>query len=135
MSDPKRYWRTPPELYAALDAEFHFDFDPCPWPKPEGYNSLLVPWGTSNYVNPPFHKHDGVNGKGPTAFVHKAIAEQKLGRSTVLVLPVQSYVMLLAARGAEIRSLGRVRWREVESGEPMLGPSPICAFVLRGDPV
>ena len=38
------------------------------------------------------------------------------------------------AAGAEIRSLGRVRWREVESGEPMPGPSPICAFVLRGDP-
>lgn len=140
-----RYWRTPPELYTALDSEFHFDFDPCPCPKPEGYDSLQVPWGKSNYVNPPFRPHDGFRdgpqqailpeasmGVGPTAWVHKAIAEHKQGRGSVLVLPVQSYVMLLAAAGAEIRSLGRVRWREVDTGEPMKGPSPICAFILRG---
>jgi len=130
---PARYWRTPPALYAKLDAEFGpFDFDPCPYPRPEGFDSLTIPWGACNYINPPFRPHDGVNGKGPTAFVHKAIAEAKEGRSSVLVLPVQSYVMLLAAAGAEIRSLGRVRWLEVETGEPMKGPSPICAFILKG---
>ena len=129
---PPRYWRTPPELYAALDAEFHFDFDPCPYPLPEGFNGLEVPWGRSSYVNPPFRPHDGLGGKGPTAFVHKAIEEHRQGRGSVLVLPVQSYVMLLAAEGAEIRSLGRVRWREVETGAPMKGPSPICAFIFRG---
>ena len=25
--DPRQEWRTPPELFAALDAEFHFDID------------------------------------------------------------------------------------------------------------
>ena len=44
-----------------------------------------------------------------------------------------NYVMLLAAAGAEIRSLGRVRWLEVETGEPMKGQSPICAFILKGE--
>ena len=131
-AENKRYWRTPPDLYERLNAEFGFDFDPCPCPKPEGYDSLQIQWGAMNYVNPPFRPHDGVNGKGPTAFVHKAIAEHKAGRGSVLVLPVQSYVMLLAAAGAEIRALGRVRWQEAETGEPMPGPSPICAFILRG---
>src|SRR5574341_1877164 len=28
--DGKHYWLTPPDLYARLDAEHHFDFDPCP---------------------------------------------------------------------------------------------------------
>lgn len=137
MSTNRRYWLTPPDLYAALDAEFGpFDFDPCPHPVPEGFNGLVAPWGQSNYVNPPFRRHDSVDGKhGPTAFAHRAIAEHREhGRGSVLVLPVQSYVMHLAAAGAEIRSLGRVRWLDVETGEPCTGPSPICAFILRGRP-
>lgn len=129
----KRYWLTPPDLYARLSAEFGpFDFDPCPHPVPEGFNGLRVPWGENSYVNPPFRRHDGVDGQGPTAFVHKAIAEHREhGRGSVLVLPCQSYVMRLAAAGAEIRSMGWVRWLEAETGEPMPGPSPICAFILR----
>ncbi len=123
----KRHWLTPPELYARLDAEFHFDFDPCPYPCPTSYDGTAVEWGRCNYVNPPFRAQDG----SPTAFARKAIQEAKLGKTSVLLLPVQSYVMLLVAAGAEIRSMGRVRWLEVESKEPMKGPSPICAFVLR----
>ena len=129
-----QYWKTPPEIYAALHGEFNFDFDPCPCPRPEGYDSLLLPWGVSNFVNPPFRKHDGVNGKGPTAFVRKAIAEQAEGKSSVLILPVQSYVNLLLEAGAQCRSLGRVRWREAMTGQPCKSPSPICCFVLPGKP-
>ena len=130
----KRYWLTPPDVYAALAREYGpFDFDPCPYPLPEGFNGLEVPWGSMSYVNPPFRKHDGLDGKGPTAFVHKAIAEAKEGRGSVLVLPVQSYVMHLAAAGAEIKSLGRVKWLETETQEPVGSPSPICAFILKGE--
>jgi len=130
-----RYWLTPPEIYAALNREYGpFDFDPCPCPRPDDYNSLLVPWGRRNFVNPPFHQHDGVDGQGPTAFVRRAIAERKLGKTSVLLLPVQSYVNLLVEAGAELRSLGRVRWREAITGKPMTGPSPICCFILRGKP-
>ena len=128
----ERYWLTPPEMYAALDKEFAFDFDPCPCPRQDGYDSLSLPWGRSNYVNPPFRRHDGVGGHGPTAFARKAIAEHRLGRGSVIVLPVQSYVMLLAEAGAEIRSMGRVRWREAITGLPCKNPSPVCAFILRG---
>lgn len=129
----RRYWITPPDLYARLDAELGpFDFDPCPCPRPDGFNGLEVPWKRMSYVNPPFRRQDGIDGKGPTAFVHKAIAEHEQGRGSVLVLPVQSYVMLLAAAGAEIRSLGRVRWLDTETREPCSSPSPICAFILRG---
>ena len=39
-ADGKHYWLTPPELYAQLDAEFHFDFDPCPYPKPADFDGL-----------------------------------------------------------------------------------------------
>lgn len=127
-----KFWLFPQDLYRQLDEEFHFDFDPCPCPRPEGYNSLLVPWGKSNFVNPPFRRHDGVDGCGPTAFVRKAIAEASEGKTSVLVLPVQSYVNLLLEAGAELSSLGRVKWKSADTGESMPGPSPICKFVLRG---
>jgi len=126
-----RYWITPPNMYRDLNAEFRFDFDSCPCPRPEGYDSLQIPWGRSNYVNPPFRKADGVNGMGPMAFVHKAIAEAKLGRTSVLTLPAQSYIMHALEAGAELRSLGRVRWLEADTREPCKSPSPIIAIILR----
>lgn len=126
-----RYWLTPNGIYTKLDEEFHFDFDPCPYPKPEGYNSLIVEWGKSNYVNPPFRKTEG-NIDGPTAFVRKAIEEQQNGNASVLTLPIPSYVNLMLNAGAEVRSLGRVRWLEVETKEPWKAPVPIACFILRG---
>lgn len=128
----KNYWMTPPELYKQLNEEFNFDFDPCPYPKPELFNGLEVDWGNSNYVNPPFRKADG-NGKGPTAFIRKAIEESKNGKTSVILVPVQSYVNLLLEAGAELRSMGRVRWLHTQSKEPCKDPSPICCFVLKGN--
>lgn len=126
-----KYWLTPKGIYERLNEEFHFDFDPCPYPKPDGYCGLNVEWGNSNYVNPPFRKTDG-NSVGPTAFVRKAIAEQQKGKSSVLLIPAQSYVNLLLEAGAEVRSMGRVKWLEVETGEPCKSPSPITCFILKG---
>jgi len=126
-----RYWLTPPDLYAKLDAEFRFDFDPCPHPRPDGYNSLLVPWGNMNYCNPPFRKTDG-NTHGPTDFVRKAIAEQASGKSSVLILPAQSYINLLLEAGAELRSAGRTKFIEVDTRKPLPGPSPTILAILRG---
>mgnify|MGYP003152527275 FL=1 len=125
-----KYWLTPPDIYQALDNEFHFGHDPCPYPRVPGFNSLELPWGTMNYCNPPFRKADG-NDHGPTAFVRKAIAEKQKGNSTVLLLPVQSYVNLLLEAGAELRSAGRTRFLEVDSKEPLPGPSPTFVAVLR----
>ena len=127
----ERYWLTPKDVYEPLDREFGFDFDPAPYPKPDDFNGLLVPWGKVNFVNPPFRRKDGVDGQGPTAFVRKAIAEQAKGKTTVLLLPVQSYVNLLLEAGAELRSAGRVRWLEVATGEPCPSPSPTLCAVLR----
>jgi hypothetical protein len=128
----EKFWLTPPDMYERLNAEHTFDFDPCPCPRPEGYDSLIIPWGMRNYANPPFHRDDGVNGKGPTAFVRKAIAEQQLGKATVLTLPAQLYITLLLEAGAELSSLGRVKWIHADTGEPCKSPSPIIKAVLRG---
>jgi hypothetical protein len=128
-----RYWLTPPDVYEKLNDEFKFDFDPCPNPVPPGFDGLTAPWGQSNFINPPFRKKDSLSGNdGPTAFVHRAIGESLMGKGSVLILPVQSYVMLLVAAGAEIRPTGRVRWLEVDSKKPTAQPSPICTFILPG---
>jgi len=126
-----RFWLTPPQIYKELDREFQFDFDPCPFPRLENYNSLEVPWGKSNYVNPPFNLKDGPYG-GPTAFARKAIDENQRGNGSVLVLPVRNYVNLLLKAGAEARPMGRIRWLECETGKEWKSPSPICAFILKG---
>lgn len=126
----KNDWLTPPDLYQKLNDEFHFDFDPCPFPKPEEWNALTSEWGQVNYLNPPFRKADG-GGYGPTAFVRKAIEQHTLGKTVVLTLPVQSYVNLLLEAGAEIRSLGRVRWLNTQTKQPCKDPSPIAAFILK----
>ena len=88
--DGKHYWITPPHLYAELDAQYHFDFDPCPHPKPQDFDGLTCEWGKSNYVNPPFGSiiHQGKK-KGPTAWARKAIAEQKKGKRVEMVFLVR----------------------------------------------
>lgn len=135
--DGKHYWLTPPELYAKLDAEFHFDFDPCPHPKPNNFDGLTAPWGKSNYVNPPFGSvlHEG-RKKGVTAWIRKAIAERRKGNLTVLVYPVDKWVFMILEEilgdHREIRNLGDIKWRAIEDGTPGRGTGRhIACFIFR----
>lgn len=125
----KHYWLTPPDILKKLDDEFHFDFDPCPYPRPEGFNGLEIAWGNSNYVNPPFV---GGPGNGPTAWTRKAIAELEKGKSTVMVFPVDKWILRLSDVASEIRNLGDIRWRAIEDGSPGKGIGRWTAcFILR----
>lgn len=140
--DGKHYWLTPPELYAELDAEFHFDFDPCPYPKPAGFDGLTCEWGQSNYVNPPFGSilHQGPGDKkpkkkGPTAWMRKAIEEHKKGKTVVIVYPVDKWVLMMTevCGASNIRNLYDIKWRAVEDGSEGKGTGRhIAAFILRG---
>jgi hypothetical protein len=135
-ADGKHYWLTPPILYAELYAEFHFDFDPCPYPLPPGFDGLTCEWGKSNYVNPPFGSiiHQG-RKKGPTAWVRKAIEENQKGKRVVLVYPIDKWVLMLLKEilgpHAQVRNLGDVRWYSIEDGKPGKGTGRhIAAFIL-----
>lgn len=118
-SSGRRFWLTPPDLFNKLNSEFHFTFDACPFPAPEGVNLLTMPWGQVNFVNPPFSRKDGGEFGGPTAFVKKAISESGTGKKSVLLLPIPHYVALLLRAKAEIRTVGRVRWVEVSTGRQL----------------
>jgi hypothetical protein len=131
--DGKHYWLTPPEIYNELDRQMHFDFDPCPYPLPDGFDGLTAEWGQSNYVNPPFGSiiHEG-RKKGMTAWVRKAIAEHAKGKSVTIVYPLDKWVLMLIKAGAEITNLGDVRWLATEDGTPGKGTGRhIACFVLR----
>ena len=96
VGGPSKFWVIPPEIYEPLKQEFRFNFDPCPFPKPDNFDGLAADWGTSNWVNPLF-------GQGITAWVRKAIAEQTRGKTSVVILPLDNWVKLFLDAGAEIQ--------------------------------
>jgi phage N-6-adenine-methyltransferase len=149
-------WRTPPELFAALDAEFRFTLDAaatranalCPLylgpdHAPEYRDALTTDWwigrsGEAAYCNPPYSR--GLQGK----FIAKAALEAHKGAGGLLTV-----VMLIPARpdtkafhahiwdaekhqpreGVEVRFLkGRLKF----SGAKDAAPFPSMVVVFRG---
>lgn len=132
--DGKHYWLTPPELMKQLQNEFNFDFDACPFPKPDDFNGLECEWGKSNYVNPPFGSIIDEKGKkrGPTAWVKKAILEKNKGKKVILVYPVPKWILMLIKESEEIRNLGDVKWCAIEDESAGQGIGQhIAMFVLK----
>ena len=130
--EKREFWITPPELYKRLDDEFHFDFDPCPYPF-SGVDGTEIEWGNTTYLNPPFRKSDGHFDKGPTAFIRKAIEENKKGKTVVITINTNAFINMLIEAGAEMRSLGRVKWLDGKTNEPWKSPSNTTLFILRSE--
>ena len=105
------HWETPDWLYNKLDAEFNFDFDPCPLNAE--FNGLNVEWGRSNFINPPY------NRIYKPKFIQKAFDEWKKGKTCVLLIPSatgtkQFHELILPY--AEIRFLkGRIAFKGYDS--------------------
>ena len=78
-------WATPKDFYDKLNAEFNFDFDPCPYSESEPlFDGLSCEWGLRNYVNPPYSR------KLKEAFILKAIEESHKNKLVVMLLPVST---------------------------------------------
>ena len=83
----KNEWKTPKSLYDKLNKEFDFEFDPCPLCYDEitpDKDGLLIPWGKSNFINPPYSR------ALKEGFIKRAIAESKKGSVCVMLLPVST---------------------------------------------
>ena len=140
-SDGKHYWLTPKDVYRELDDEFGFDFDPCPYPKPDDFDGLTCEWGQVNYVNPPFGyiMHQGPDDKkpkkkGPTAWMRKAILEHQKGKTVVFVYPVDKWLLMISEviGVSDIRNLGDIKWCATEDGSQGKGTGRhITAFVMK----
>lgn len=153
--DGKHYWLTPIEPFMEWKREFGFNFDPCPNhdnPLPgmpilaKDYDGLLMPWGTSNYINPPFGSilHKGPDDKkakkkGPTAWVRRTILIHKESNAGMFyVFPIDKWVLMFmremafVTEMAEVRNLGDIKWEAVEDRSAGKGTGRhIAAFILK----
>ncbi len=115
-------WATPAAVYDALNAEFRFNFDPCPLDgKDDGLSPLFCPWqGRRVFCNPPYGPRLGDWVKrGPEAEV------------AVFLIPARTdtrwfhqYVLPFAS---EIRFLrGRLKFGDAKNSAPF--PSMVVVF-------
>ena len=121
-------WATPPDFYDKLNAEFCFDFDPCPLNegeiKPE-QDGLLINWGKSNFINPPYSQ------KLKEAFIDKAIDVAANGCVCVMLLPVSTSTKVfhdkILPNASEIRFVrGRIKFLGVNTkGEFVSDKTPM----------
>jgi hypothetical protein len=128
------YILMPPELHRLLKAVYHFsDLDPCPWPRPPGFDGLLIEWLDRTFINPPFTRKWGRK----TAFIRKAIEESQTGKVIFGIISSTgghaiNLLLNADAKLARIGHKGRVAWIGISTGKPTKGPSPTLFFILDG---
>jgi hypothetical protein len=112
---------TPLDRLAELKRVFRINFDACPFPRPEGFDGLTVPWGSRTYVNCMFNED-------VSQFVKKAIAEYRLGKLIVFVLPLcaMGAIARLLCAGASVYDLDIPAWRSIRDGVST-NPAPATA--------
>lgn len=66
-----------------------------------------------------------------TAWVRKAIDENKKGKRVVMVYPLDKWILMLLEAGATVRNLRDVKWLATEDGSPGKGTGRhIAQFIL-----
>lgn len=124
FSSQRLDWRTPKAVYQILDAEFQFNYDPCPInPTVDG---LTTNWGGCNYVNPPY-------GRELPAWIQKGYAEWQKGKTVVFLIPSRTdtkwwhdYCM----KATEIRFIkGRLKFDDQENSAPF----PSAIVIMKDD--
>jgi hypothetical protein len=120
FSSAKQNWETPDDVYAALDEEFHFDFDPCH--KDSIWDGLIIEWGKSNFVNPPYRHEIG-------KWLKKGHAESLDGKLSVFLIPSRTDTRWFHdyCLNAEIRFIkGRLKFKGAKWSAPF--PSMVVVF-------
>jgi hypothetical protein len=123
FSSQSVHWAMPRRVYDALDAEFHFDFDPCPLGESEvdGAAPLFSSWkGRRVFCNPPYNRE-----------IIKFLTRASEAEIAVFLLPsrtdTQWFHEFVLPKAREIRFIrGRLKFGEAKNNAPF--PSVICIF-------
>ena len=121
-SSASEEWATPTEVYNGLDAEFHFNFDPCPLGGTEdGPAPLFVEWrGRRVFCNPPY-------GPEIRPFLERGLEAE----IAVFLIPARTdtrwFHDIVLPHAKEIRFVrGRLKFGDAKNSAPF--PSMICIF-------
>lgn len=113
-------WKTPASIYEKLDAEFNFDFDPCPLGG--SIDGLAIEWGKCNFVNPPY--------SDLKAWCKKAYEEHLKEKTVVLLIPSRTDTAAwhdYCMKADEIRFIrGRLKFGDAKNSAPF--PSAVVIF-------
>ena len=121
---------TPKDLYDDLNKEFAFDFDPCPlgWkdfiPYIPDADGLKIPWGQSNFINPPFNEI--------RKWINKGLKEWDGGKKTcVFLIPARTHTAtwfrLIWPKATEIRMLSHFGFPGYEKKSPY----GVCVVIFK----
>jgi site-specific DNA-methyltransferase (adenine-specific) len=123
FSSASEHWRTPEALYKALDAEFHFTFDPCPLGggKQDGLSTLFTPWhGKRVFCNPPY-------GPGIGEWIERGLDADVAAFLIPARTDTRWFHDIVLPMAAEIRFVrGRLKFGNAQNGAPF--PSMIVIF-------
>lgn len=121
FSSQRLDWKTPKAVYQILDAEFNFDFDPCP-ANPQ-FDGLKIKWRKSNFVNPPY-------GRELPHWIAKGYCEYLDGKTVVFLIPSRTdtkWWHKYCMKADEIRFIkGRLKFDDQKNSAPF--PSAVVIF-------
>ncbi len=132
FSSNSNEWSTPKDFFQALDAEFHFNLDPCATPqnaKCERFytienDGLAQNWGGRVFCNPPY-------GRDLRKWVKKCYEESKRCEVVVMLIPARTdtsyFHDYIYHKASEIRFIrGRLHFNESKQGAPF--PSMVVIY-------
>lgn len=130
--DQRDLWRTPPALFASLDAEFRFQLDAAAAPHnalcrryiTAEQNTLETPW--DDYLNVPGYVWLNPPYSDITPFVKKAAAESNNQIGTVMLVPADTSVgwfkeAIQTASEVRFITAGRLAFINPVTGKPVSG--------------
>lgn len=140
LSSNNLSWCTPPELFAELDREFHFDLDPAATDKSAKCAKYYTPaddglskdWGGYRvFCNPPYGRHI-------QDWVRKGYEEsQKPDTLVVMLKPARTdtsyfHDYIFGGKAAEVRFLrGRIKFTDEDGNAKDSAPFPSAVIVWR----